>query len=256
VKAGVAKHWKTLRLARALDCNVPEALGYLFLLWSWCSTSETHRDGGVGRYEDRDIEDALMWGGKPGELLRTLLDLRWLDAHPEPSVRIVVHDWPDHCEDYVHRALAKKCTRFANGRIPKLGGLTAPEKAKAQEAFGLVEESGTVPRTVPGTVPGRPAVAVSVAVANANGRTPPLPPSADAERGTRKALLRAQEELEAYWKALGGRPNRKDRRKLWDNLKAGHSPEQLRRSIAELVREDLGIPRDAAWPPEYSAQPP
>ena len=96
---------------------------------------------------------------------------------------------------------------------------------------------------------------------------PPLPPpSAAAERGSppdgvKKALLRAQDELEAYWRALGGRPNRKDRRKLWDALRSGHTVAQLRGSISELVREDLvtagKLDPSADWPPDVEvAQPP
>jgi len=253
------------RLMRNLGCGKAQAVGHLHMLWEWASSSAA-RAGDVGRYDDQVIEEKCAWPGESGRLVRALLEERWLDQHPDPEVRLVIHDWADHCEDSVHRALARACLRFADGRIPKLGGLNAEEKARAQEAYRPVDSPMDSPMDSPYgqssggrlTVSRPPAVAVAVAVPLPT-ETPPTPP---ADGGVRLArLVRARDDLTDYWRQLGGRPDRKDRRLVWEALQKGYTTEQLRGSISERVREDLvkagKLDPSADWPPDVEvAQPP
>jgi hypothetical protein len=273
MKRGTSDHYKTLRLARALGRPVPQVLGHLHLLWEWCGGHRPHPTGAVGRYEDAEIERRCQWDGRPGDLVQALVEERWLDRHVDPDVRLVVHDWADHCEDSVHRALARACQRFADGRLPKLGQLSAEEKTRAQRAYGLLDSPNDSPRDGPKDSPTdrflppirQPAVAVTSASASAgastNERTPPSPPSATAAGGQvlrpRQQIERDLDEVVGYWRSLGGPlapPTKQRRKEIREHLQQGWTVELLKGSAAEHVREQLvkqgRLDPLADWPPE------
>lgn len=134
------------------------------MLWHWAAQFATAGD--VGRYTDAAIEDACSWDGEPGALVAALTAprSRFLDPVDGPA-RLVVHDWHQHADGGVHKALARSCRRFATGQIPNLGGLTADEKARAVAAFDT-SVAVVSPVVDPSGAPDRPpAVAVAVAVA-------------------------------------------------------------------------------------------
>ena len=64
----------------------------------------------------------------------------------------------------------------------------------------------------------------------------------------------AEKRIRLWWIALGGHPDRNDRRHLREALFAGHSEEELRLQIAERVRDDLiragRFDDNKPWPPE------
>ena len=56
-------HWKTLRLARALQIDEMQAMGHMVALWLWALNSRA--DGDLSRFEPIDIACGAHWRG-PG----------------------------------------------------------------------------------------------------------------------------------------------------------------------------------------------
>lgn len=132
MKKGTTGHPKTKALARQLGISLPTAIGTLQLLWEFAS--EYAPDGAIGKFSDGYIAEECGWSGDPEDLIRALTaqECRWVDC--DPLFRLIVHDWPDHCEDSVHNKLARGHKFFANGSAPKLSRLSKPER-EATESF-------------------------------------------------------------------------------------------------------------------------
>jgi len=122
------------RLSRRLRVSLPEAVGTMELLWHW--VAEYLPRGDIGRSEDWEIASAVHWKKDPEELVRALVEEHWLDEHP--TCRLVVHDWPEHCEESVHTRLARARDFFADGSKPRLGKLGGIDRTAAEEFYGAV----------------------------------------------------------------------------------------------------------------------
>jgi hypothetical protein len=183
MKRNTADHPKTLALMAALNVPKYAACGLLELLWHQFTVKYAPQ-GDVGRWADAQIAAGVSWDGEPGVLISALVKAGWLDEHPKH--RLVVHDWPDHAEDAVHKTLARSCQRFASGAAPKLAGLNSEEKARAAAAYATPAADGG--QSSPSVVSGDqrpptategdfrpPAVAVALAVATPEPQPPPDP---------------------------------------------------------------------------------
>ena len=126
MKRGTPEHPKTKALARRLSLPWPMAVGTLELLWHF--TARYAPAGDIGRFPDEAIAAAVGWpeDRDPAELVRALCECGWLDQHPEH--RLIIHDWPDHCEDAVHVFLARRGLTFACGKPPKTSKLSKSER--------------------------------------------------------------------------------------------------------------------------------
>lgn len=268
MKRGTPDHPKTRALIRRLGVHEVQVLGHLELLWQHFAPAYAPR-GDIGRHTDQGIEDGLRWTGEPGVLVRALVAERFLDPHP--THRLLIHNWPKHAEDSVHRQLARACQRFADGTAPKLNHLTRLERERAEAAYGAMAEIDGETAGLP--VDGQAAVsrqsggshvtacrALPGLARPSNG--PPLsPPSAGADGGARQ-LERQRDEVVAYWVALKGRPDRRQRRQVLEELRRGRTVAELKGSVAEIVREQLvqagRLDPMAEWPPPAAAaaQPP
>ena len=92
---------KMRRLMRALDCELPTAVGYLELLWLLAQREA--KQGDVGRWTDEEIEEDMHWQGEPGALVAVLVDTGWLDRCAER--RLLIHDWEDHAQPWLKQRL-------------------------------------------------------------------------------------------------------------------------------------------------------
>ncbi len=101
MKRETLRHPKTLDLGARLNVERPAVLGYLTLLWDF--TADSAIQGDVGKWPDGAIARACDYMGDPDAFIRALVDARWLDDHPQH--RLVVHDWPHHCERWVKSKL-------------------------------------------------------------------------------------------------------------------------------------------------------
>lgn len=124
-------HPKVRRLARHFRIPLCYARGILESLWHW--TAVNAPQGDVGKWTDQDIAEGIGWAADPGELVRGLVETRWLDG-ADDTRRLLVHDWFDHAEDSVHSALARARLWFADGQVPKLTRLGKDER-KAIQTF-------------------------------------------------------------------------------------------------------------------------
>lgn len=103
MKRETLRHPKTLHLASLLGCDRPTALGYLILMWDFAA--EYSPRGDIGKFPDGAISGACDWKGESSAFVGAMIDSRWVDRDHEH--RLLVHDWPDHCERWVHLKLQK-----------------------------------------------------------------------------------------------------------------------------------------------------
>ena len=104
MKIGSKDHIKVKRLKRALEIPLYQAIGILETLFQ--VTAQSADDGAIGRYSNSDIAIELEWPGDPDALIAALLESGWLDK--AEVGRLTVHDWADHCPDFIKDRLRKR----------------------------------------------------------------------------------------------------------------------------------------------------
>lgn len=134
-------HHKLVDLAAALGVGEAEAVGTLGFLWH--AAGEYAEEGDIGRFTDAKIAWLCRWKGDPKALVDALVASRWVDAVDGPD-RLVIHDWPDHCEDAIHAKLARKRAFFANKRAPSLRALRSDERDEAAKWYAANTPNGPV----------------------------------------------------------------------------------------------------------------
>lgn len=87
-------------------------------------------DGRVGRYGAAALARGVAWPADPDELVEILAG--YLDGAGDA---LVVHDWPDHADRHVQRALVRRLERFADGTAPRLSYAEPDERARWLERF-------------------------------------------------------------------------------------------------------------------------
>lgn len=113
MKLNTIQHPKLFRLKRRLSLQTWGAVGILESLWHLTATHA--KDGGIGRaFTDEDIANAIGWEGDPEQLVSALVSSGWLDVCDVN--RLIVHDWDDHCPDFVRGNLGRLKAEFA---VPK-----------------------------------------------------------------------------------------------------------------------------------------
>lgn len=116
MKRGTPDHPKMSRLAETLGIPKAYAVGLLEMLWHF--TGRFAPRGDIGRYPDSDIARAVGWETEPSKLIHALLQEGWIDS--DNAYRLLIHDWPEHCEQAVRKYLSRNKLRFArkSGRRP------------------------------------------------------------------------------------------------------------------------------------------
>lgn len=115
-------HPKTVKLERRLGLEGVKALQ---VLWAW--SAKNRPDGILSGMDEEDIEIAAGWKGNDGELLQTLIELRWIDKGADGYA---LHDWADH-NDWA----AKVTDRGDRGRFLRL-------RQVAPEIYNALSEQG------------------------------------------------------------------------------------------------------------------
>lgn len=136
-------------LAELLEIPFSHAVGLVVLLWKL--TEQSTPQGDIGKLSNRAIAHEIDWRGAPDALISALLhpSVALLDADEEH--RLLVHDWPEHCESFVHKKLARAGLRFADGTKPNVNRLTEAEREAADSTFkrGLPLGAHRAPRVRP-----------------------------------------------------------------------------------------------------------
>ena len=122
----VPDHPKFADLARRLKTGRAVTLGYLECLWHFAARFTPA--GNIGKYTDDAIEAWRGWDGEPGLLVLSFIESRWIHTHP--LFRLVVNDWSQYSDETVNTTLARDCTTFWDGTIPKSGRLNQHERAR------------------------------------------------------------------------------------------------------------------------------
>lgn len=135
MKRGTSSSPKFRRLCRRLDKSACTVAGALELLWHFTASNAPRGD--VGRWSNQDIAEGAGWEEDPDALITALIAERWLDENTDH--RLIVHDWSEHADDAVHRALARRGELFANGARPSTSRLYSKEKASAEQKLTAAE---------------------------------------------------------------------------------------------------------------------
>lgn len=109
MKLEALEHPKTLDLASFLEVELPTAIGHLELLWAF--VAQLTPQGNIGKYSDAVIADKARWRGKPAAFVQALVQAGFLDV--DPDHRLLVHDWSEHCPNWVRAKLKKARLNFA-----------------------------------------------------------------------------------------------------------------------------------------------
>lgn len=147
MKRGTDMLTKFKRLKDDLGLPTYACKGLLQELWDATATNAIAGD--IGKHSDDDIAYMLDWQGDPAALVAALVKWKWLDPHPEH--RLVVHDWPQHCEDWIHMRLARATLLFADGTTPKVQKFQKDERDKIRRKY--FEAHGIDPCHVPERAP-------------------------------------------------------------------------------------------------------
>ena len=152
MKHTALSHIKTMRLQQQLGLRLYEAIGLLELLFQRTAESAwLHGEIGWNR-SNADIGLLLDYVGDPEELIAALVSAGYLDEHD--TYRFVVHDWRDHCPQFVLKRIAraeKEESDFqestpsmaaSGSRCPPTGGQTGTGKGIGT-GTGVGKGSGT-----------------------------------------------------------------------------------------------------------------
>jgi DnaD/phage-associated family protein len=99
---GLAKHPKTLKLARKLNINIAQAIGHLHLFWWWAM--EYAQDGDLSHCDPEDIAIAADWPGDAGLFVDSLVDSGFVDRGDDGNLSI--HDWYEYAGKLIERRIA------------------------------------------------------------------------------------------------------------------------------------------------------
>lgn len=192
MKRGTENLLKFQHLQRDLGLAEYEAVGLLQTLWN--KTDINCPRGDIGKFSNEDIAVIVDWRRDPDELINALVRRCWIDEHPEH--RLIIHDWPAHCENTTHRKVARAKEFFADGSTPNLSGLGKEQSSiedfyerEAEKRDNVITFSSTeskrdheLPENSP---PSTPTVTKAIAIAKAIAVTdtkqgvvedpPPLP---------------------------------------------------------------------------------
>jgi hypothetical protein len=130
VKANTTDLIKFKKLQRRLKESVRGVVGLLEMLWQ--ATAKNCPQGDIGKFGNEDIAIMVDWDGDPDELVAALVECRWLDSCDEH--RLLVHDWHEHCPQYVRGNLAKSMRKFANLK-------DSPKEVLKESPKGVLKDS-------------------------------------------------------------------------------------------------------------------
>ena len=68
------------RVTHELGISIPEAVGHLVCLWTWCMDYTNHGD--LTRYDAFDIAGGAMWVGDPEKFLTALVEAGFIKVEP------------------------------------------------------------------------------------------------------------------------------------------------------------------------------
>jgi len=125
MKANTTDLLKFKKLQKRLGESVRGIVGLLEMLW--IATAKNCPCGDIGKFTNDEIALLVDWDGCPDVLVEALVECKWVDLCGEN--RLVIHDWADHCPNYVKGNLSKHNREFISPKQPA----SEPPKQPASE---------------------------------------------------------------------------------------------------------------------------
>lgn len=125
VDVGLYGHAKIKKLIRRVGFEAPWRLVGL-----WLYARQHKPDGVLSGMTAEDIELAVDWTGKTGELVAALVECRWLDLSDDTYK---LHDWEEH-QPFASNAQARKDSARLAGLIRQYGERKGREMFHAYQA--------------------------------------------------------------------------------------------------------------------------
>lgn len=133
MKREAANHPKMHDLAARLGIENEHALGLVQrLIWF---TADHAIAGDVGKWPDGAIARGCGWQGEPTAFVDALTSAGWLDAHD--AHRLILHDWPDHAENWVKAKMKKAKTAFLPDYFATPVRTSEATSVRTSEATGM-----------------------------------------------------------------------------------------------------------------------
>lgn len=126
MKRSTPHHPKMYALSEALAVPLAHAVGIMEMLWQ--HAAQHTPQGDIGSLPDAAIAGAVGWK-KPTQLTDALISSGWLESNS--AYRLIVHDWPDHCEQSVVKWLEYNRKDF----LPIYGVSLENRKRKSRESL-------------------------------------------------------------------------------------------------------------------------
>jgi hypothetical protein len=149
MKVGTETKAKFKKLQRRLGLSLWQCVGLLECLWQLTASSAP--DGGLGRLSNEDIAASIEWQGDEQTLIQQLIECRWLDEYPDPAVRFVVHDWSEHCPNFVKGN--ERLGHFTFLVPPKVDSLGETKRSKRAANKTPCETRDAAPQAIPDGAP-------------------------------------------------------------------------------------------------------
>jgi hypothetical protein len=259
VKRETIRHPKTYDLAARLGCSRAEALGFLTLLWDF--TGEQSPQGDVGKWGNGAIARACDYTGDPDAFVDALAESRWIDRNDKQ--RLVIHDWPDHCEDWVRKKLERMSLRFlecyqilAGSSVHKKRGNRLAD-VPAEITKDITPPENENRNAEPNRSPNGAPAELEITQPNLNG----LPPEDESKKNTPRGVPPECENTNTtpsgvppeslskpnQTKPIQSRPNRTEPEGGRGRPPDGDGPGQASSGRLGSAREDFFL-READWP--------
>jgi hypothetical protein len=188
LKRGTIEHPKTEILADLLGIPLVQAVGHLEALWHF--TAKHARRGDLGRWPNKVIAGRCLWLGDPDRFIDALERAGWVDS--DPSHRLLVHDWADHADVAVRKALQRSGETFANQTAEP-----APRSSVQTLSDAVTTESG-LPLPLP-----KPLKSSPQPEPRGGGRRAISPAKASKGVAEGEGLFAAEDIARRFWAARG-----------------------------------------------------
>lgn len=147
MKRGTPEHPKMKKLARRLGVQLWGAIGIMEAVWHFVQRFAPCGD--IGKYTNEEIAEAVDWTGDADKLVQAMTETGWLDRSNKH--RLIVHDWPDHCDRSVTKYLKDNGLSFAQTDWCASHSTSGASQSEVRAPSGSEPEPHPEPKPAPYT---------------------------------------------------------------------------------------------------------
>jgi hypothetical protein len=241
MKINTIEHPKMMHLMALLDVKRYEAVGIMETLWHF--TARYARDGNLAKFGPKMIAAAIGWTEDADVLLAKIAEAGWLDKSQDGKV-LYVHDWHEHCDRFVDRALADSGQIYANGETPRnepRGQCAVNDRPREPKRGGMGSQS---PLPMPMPMP------ISLAQESARKGEEKRTDETDGSPFA-KATGDKTDDFETFWRVYPRKVGKKAAVKAWRAAKDRPGIDQVCKAVrAQAVSrqwQEGFVPHPATW---------